>query len=124
MRMMDELHLEDPTRGQRRMVLELKDLDLRVGRDRVRSLMRRMRLCCVYRRPRTTVIDTTKYKHPYLLRGLDVERPHQVWAIDITNPHARRLHVPVRDHRPVQPVHRGLEREQHHGGGMGVRRGA
>jgi putative transposase len=84
MRFMDELHLEDPTRGQRRMLLELKDLGFQVGRARVRSLMRRMRLCCVYRRPRTTVIDKTRYKHPYLLRGLKVERPHQVWAIDIT----------------------------------------
>ena len=84
MRLMDELHLEDPTRGQRRMLLELKDLGVQAGRARVRSLMRRMRLCCVYRRPRTTLIDKTRYKHPYLLRGLKVDRPHQVWAIDIT----------------------------------------
>jgi hypothetical protein len=50
MRLMDELHLEDPTRGQRRMLLELTEQGFKVGRDRVRSLMRRMRLCCVYRR--------------------------------------------------------------------------
>lgn len=84
MRFLDELHLEDPTRGQRRMLLEIREQGLRVGRDRVRSLMRRMRLCCVYRRPRTTMIDKTRYKHPYLLRGLTIDRPHQVWAIDIT----------------------------------------
>lgn len=84
MRLMDEMHLEDPTRGTRRMRLELLDHGLRVGREKVRSLMRRMRMGCVYRRPRTTVIDAIKHKHPYLLRGLKIERTHQVWAIDIT----------------------------------------
>lgn len=84
MRLMEGLHLEDPTRGTRRMSDELWDLGVQAGRDKVRTLMQRMRMKCVYRRPRTTVIDATKYKHPYLLRGLKVERPHQVWAIDIT----------------------------------------
>lgn len=84
MRLLDELHLEDPTRGTRRLCLELKDHGLHLGRAKVRSLMRRMRLGCVYRRPRTTVIDPIKHKHPYLLRGLAIDRPHQVWAIDIT----------------------------------------
>lgn len=84
MRLMDELHLEDPTRGTRRLCEELKDLGVEIGRDRVRTLMQRMRMACVYRRPRTTVIDKTRYKHPYLLKGLRIERAHQVWAIDIT----------------------------------------
>lgn len=84
MRLIDELHLEDPTRGTRRLCGELQDLGIPVGRSRVRTLMRRMRLGCVYRRPRTTVIEAAKYKHPYLLRDLKVEQPHQVWAIDIT----------------------------------------
>lgn len=84
MRFLDELHLEDPTRGTRRMCLELCEQGLQVGRARVRSLMRRMRMGCVYRRPRTTVIDAVRHKHPYLLRDLVVDRPHQVWAIDIT----------------------------------------
>ncbi|MFZ1692045.1 MAG: IS3 family transposase [Flavobacteriales bacterium] len=84
MRLMDELHLEDPTRGTRRLCDELVDLGIRVGRDKVRTLMRRMRMACVYRRPRTTVFDKAKYKHPYLLRGLKIERAHQAWGIDIT----------------------------------------
>lgn len=84
MRLLDELHLEDPTRGTRRMSVELKAMKQLVGRYKVRTLMRRMRLKCVFRQPRTTVIDAVKYKHPYLLRGLRIERPHQVWAIDIT----------------------------------------
>lgn len=84
MRLMEGLHLEDPTRGTRRMSDGLKDLGAKAGREKVRTLMQRMRMKCVYRRPRTTVIDATKYRHPYLLRGLKVDRPHQVWAIDIT----------------------------------------
>lgn len=84
MRKLDELHLEDPTRGTRRMSVELQAMNLLVGRYKVRNLMRRMRLKCVFRRPRTTIIDAIKYKHPYLLRGLSIDRPHQVWAIDIT----------------------------------------
>lgn len=84
MRHMDELYLMDPTLGSRRLSRELADLGIRAGREKVRSLMRRMRLRCVYRRPKTTMVDKAKYKHPYLLRGLKVERPHQVWAIDIT----------------------------------------
>lgn len=84
MRLMEGLHLEDPTRGKRRMSEDLRDHGVYIGSDRARTLMRRMHMACVYRRPRTTVIDRTKYKHPYLLRHLKVERPHQVWAIDIT----------------------------------------
>jgi putative transposase len=84
MRLMEGLHLEDPTRGTRRMSDDLEDHGVFIGRDRARTLMRLMRMKCVYRRPRTTVIDATKYKQPYLLRGLTIERPHQVWGIDIT----------------------------------------
>lgn len=84
MRLLDELHLEDPTRGTRRMSVELRAMGIAVGRYRTRTLMRRMRLKCVFRRPRTTVIDAAKYKNPYLLRGLPINTPHQVWGIDIT----------------------------------------
>jgi putative transposase len=84
MRLLDELHLEDPTRSTRRMSVELQAMGLLVGRCKVRTLMRRMRMRCVFRQPRTTVIDAVKYKHPYLLRGLAITKPHQVWAIDIT----------------------------------------
>ena len=84
MRQMDELYLMDPTLGSRRLSDELKELGIMVGRDKVRTLMRCMRLVCVYRRPRTTVLDRTHYKHPYLLRGLAIERAHQAWGIDIT----------------------------------------
>lgn len=84
MRALDALHLEDPTRGTRRMRKELVKLDLRIGRRHVRTLMRIMRLKTVYCRPRTTLIDPAKYKYPYLLRNLEITRPNQAWGIDIT----------------------------------------
>lgn len=84
MRTLDDLHLEDPTRGTRRMRNELSKLGYPVGRRHVRTLMCVMRLKTVYCRPRTTVIDPVKYKYPYLLRNMDVIRPNQAWAIDIT----------------------------------------
>jgi putative transposase len=84
MRLMDELHLEDPCRGTRRLVDELLEKGVKIGRDKVRRLMRAMRIKAVYCVPRTTVIDKTKYKFPYLLRDLKIERRNQVWAVDIT----------------------------------------
>lgn len=84
MRLMDELHMEDPCRGTRRLVDELRDLGVEIGRDKVRRLMQAMRIKAVYCVPRTTVADRTKYKFPYLLRDLKIERRNQVWAVDIT----------------------------------------
>ncbi len=84
MRILDELYLEDPTRGTRRMSKELKKRGHKVGRHHTRTLMQRMRLKTIYCRPRTTIIDKTSHKYPYLLRNLKIERVNQVWAIDIT----------------------------------------
>ena len=81
---LDRLYLEDPTRGTRRMTKELRKMGYQVGRCHVRRLMQIMRLKTVYCRPRTTVIDAAKYKYPYLLRNLDIVRPNQVWALDIS----------------------------------------
>lgn len=84
MRVLDELYQEDPSRGTRRMSKCLKKLGHNIGRCRVRTLMQIMRIKTVYCKPRTTVIDPAKYKYPYLLRNLDIDRPNQVWALDIT----------------------------------------
>lgn len=84
MRMMDEMYLEDPTRGTRRYSTELSSLGYHVGRDHVRTLMQIMGITAIYPKPRTTVIDKTRYKYPYLLRNLHVNRPNQVWEIDIS----------------------------------------
>lgn len=84
MRTLDELYQEDPTCGTRRMSNELQKQGFEIGRDRTRRLMQRMRMKTIYRRPRTTVCDAAKYKFPYLLRNLKINRPNQVWAIDIS----------------------------------------
>ena len=84
MRLMDELHMEDPCRGTRRLVDELLEKGVQIGRDKVRRLMQAMRIKAVYCVPRTTVADKSKYKFPYLLRDLKITRSNQVWALDIT----------------------------------------
>ena len=89
MRLMDELHMEDPCRGTRRLSDELLEKGVMIGRDKVRRLMQAMRIKAVYCVPRTTVADATKYKFPYLLRDLKIARRNQVWAVDIT-------YVPIR----------------------------
>ena len=55
-----------------------------VGRERVRRLMRLMGLAAIYQHPRTTVPHPEHRVHPYLLRGLLIDRPNQVWCADIT----------------------------------------
>lgn len=84
MRKMDEKYLEDPTRGTRRYSAELSAEGYKLGRDRVRTLMILMGISAIYPKPRTTVIDKAKYKYPYLLRNLVINRNNQVWEIDIS----------------------------------------
>lgn len=84
MRKMDEMYLEDPTRGTRRYSAELTSQGYKLGRDHARTLMILMGISAVYPKPRTTVIDKAKYKYPYLLRNLSIERKNQVWEIDIS----------------------------------------
>lgn len=80
----DKFHSQDPTLGSRRICELLKALGYHVGRGRVRRLMRRMRIKTVYCIPRTTIIDKVSYKHPYLLRNLQINHSNHVWATDIT----------------------------------------
>ena len=84
MEMLDKLYLEDPTRGTRRMSHELQKKGHKVGRCHVRSLMQIMRLKTVYCRPRTTIIDPSRYKYPCLLRNLEIQKPNHVWSPDIS----------------------------------------
>jgi putative transposase len=84
MHAIDRLHLDDPTLGTRRMKANLVKQGHNIGRDKVRNLMKIMRLKAVYCRPRTTISDPTKYKYPYLLRGLNITFPNHVWMIDIS----------------------------------------
>ena len=84
MRIMDRLHLDYPFAGAR-MLRDLLNLrGIQVGRRRVRTLMQRMGLEALYRKPNTSRRHPAHRIYPYLLRSLKVERPNQVWAMDIT----------------------------------------
>ena len=84
MRELDTLHLEDPSRGTRRMRNELIKLCFKVGWRDVRTSMRIIRIITVYCLPRTTLIDPAKHKWPYVLRNVEINKPNQAWRVDIT----------------------------------------
>src|SRR5258708_7988925 len=84
MRQLDQLHLEFPFAGSRMLRGLLAAKGCKIGRRHVKTLMRRMGIEALNRRPRTTKPEPGHKIHPYLLRGLAIERPNQVWAMDIT----------------------------------------
>lgn len=84
MRRLDELHLELPFYGSRKLADALRREGHAVGRRHVTTLMRRMGIAVLYRRPRTSLPARGAAIYPYLLSGLSIERPNQVWASDIT----------------------------------------
>ena len=84
MKRIDQLHLEFPFAGARMLRDRLRQEDWPVGRKHVATLMRRMGLEALYRKPRTTQQHPAHRVYPYLLRNLRVTRANQVWAMDIT----------------------------------------
>jgi putative transposase len=84
MRRLDELHLEHPFLGSRKLARLLKDGGHAVGRRHVSTLMRCMGIEPIYRKPRTSLPDKAHKIYPYLLSGVIIERPNQAWASDIT----------------------------------------
>ena len=84
MRRLDRLHLEFPFAGSRMLRGLLAAEGCKIGRRHVKTLMRRMGIEALYRRPRTTKPEPGHKIYPYLLRGLQITRPNQVWAMDIT----------------------------------------
>ena len=84
MRRIDEQFLETPFYGSRQMARWLRREDYRVGRKRVRRLMRKMDLQALYQRPRTTVPHPEHRIYPYLLRDREIERANEVWCSDVT----------------------------------------
>jgi putative transposase len=84
MRRLDELHLEWPFYGSRKLAVELQREGHAVGRRHVATLMRRMGIEALYRRPRTSLPARGAASYPYRLAGLAIERANQVWASDIT----------------------------------------
>ena len=84
MRRIDELHLELPFYGSRRMTFELNGQGRGVNRKRVRRLMRLMGIEALVPRPGTSKAAPGHKIYPYLLRGLAITEPNHVWACDIT----------------------------------------
>lgn len=84
MRRIDELHMDYPFAGSRMLKGLLRQDGFRAGRLHVATLMKRMGIEAIYRRPNTTKPAPGHKIYPYLLRNMAVTRPNQVWAMDIT----------------------------------------
>ena len=84
MRRMDELHLSWPFYGSRRMAAVLRREGWAVNRKRAKRLMRVMGIEAIYQKPNTSKGHPDHKVYPYLLRGLAIDRPNQVWCADIT----------------------------------------
>jgi putative transposase len=84
MRRLDELHLNYPFAGSRMLRGLLWQQGLEVGRRHIKTLMKRMGIEAIYRKPNTSKPAPGHKIYPYLLRDLAVTRPNQVWAMDIT----------------------------------------
>ena len=84
MKRIDRLHLEMPYAGSRMLRDLLAQDGIKVGRKHVATLMKRMGIEALYRKPKTTNKHPQNRVYPYLLRGLDIIRPKQVYAMDIT----------------------------------------
>ncbi len=84
MKLIDRFHLEMPFAGSRMLRDLLALICIMVGRKHVVTLMKRMGIEALYRKPRTTHKHPQHPVYPYLLRGLKIDRPNQVWAMDLT----------------------------------------
>ncbi len=84
MELIDKQFLETPWYGSRQMARHMQRQSHKCGRHRVRRLMRLMRLVPIYQTPNTSKKHPQHKIYPYLLRGLTIDRPNQVWCVDIT----------------------------------------
>lgn len=84
MRLIDEQYTSTPFYGARRIAAWLRSQGHNVNRKRVARFMRQMGIEAIYPKRRLSLADSTHKKYPYLLRGLCIDRPDQVWATDIT----------------------------------------
>src|SRR5271168_718163 len=84
MRRIDELHLNYPFAGSRMLRDLLRSEGVSIGREMAATMMRRIGIEALYRRPNTSKPEPGHKIFPYLLRGLKIDRPNQVWAMDIT----------------------------------------
>jgi putative transposase len=84
MRLLDQAYTDHPFYGVRKMTVWLQNQGHRVGPKRVRRLLRAMGLMAVYPKPRLSLNASAHQRFPYLLKGVSIVRPNQVWSTDIT----------------------------------------
>jgi putative transposase len=84
LRLIDEIHLKHPFMGSRSIRDQLQDMGHKVGRQHVSTLMKKMGIAAMYRKPRLSKPHPDHKVYPYMLRNLDINRANQVWAADIT----------------------------------------
>jgi putative transposase len=84
MRRIDEIHLKYPFMGSRSIRDQLQGMGYDIGRGHVRTLMKKMGIEAIYRKPRLSKRHPAHKVYPYLLRGLEINRGNQVWSADIT----------------------------------------
>ena len=84
MRLIDEQYTKTPFYGWPRMTAHLRRQGYKINHKRIQRLMQKMALQAVYPKPRTTIPDKEHKVYPYLLSGVQINRPNHVWAADIT----------------------------------------
>jgi putative transposase len=84
MHLIDEMYTEAPCYGSRKIKAALARRGYVVGRERVQKLMREMGIEAIYPKPKSSQKHPDHKIYPYLLRGVKMTRPNQVWATDIT----------------------------------------
>lgn len=81
---LDKQYLKTPFYGIRQMTIHLQSIGYTINHKKVRRLLRRKSIEAIYRKPNTSKSNKEHEIYPYLLRGLKIIRPNQVWATDIT----------------------------------------
>jgi putative transposase len=84
MRLIDEQYMRTPFYGWPRMTAHLRHMGYEINHKRVKRLMQKMSLQALYPKHRTTKVDKEHRIYPYLLRGMAINSPNQVWCSDIT----------------------------------------
>jgi len=84
MRLIDEQYLKTPFYGHRQMTRHLRREGHAISRTRIGRLMKLMGLSAIYQKPNTSKPNTQHKIYPYLLRGMTIDRPNQVWCADIS----------------------------------------
>lgn len=84
MRLLDQLHLDNPVYGSRKLEVELRQRGWEVNHKRVARLLQVMGIQAIYSKPRLSLPNVQHVRYPYLLKDLEINGPNQVWCADIT----------------------------------------